>query len=125
MGIEDHYSALVNRSGDLLRTMAADSDALSALTKSHNFLVDYEVLRLAIADRPESTVFASAIREYEFALYAVSVGTYRHAFISLRLFLELALATVYFSASEIKYRKWVRNSEDIVWGALVDKEGGV
>jgi hypothetical protein len=66
-----------------------------------------------------------AIREYQFALFAAAGGTYRHASISLRLFFELALATVHFSAYEIKLRKWLSNSGDIVWAALIDSDNGV
>jgi hypothetical protein len=125
MSVADHYGALVDRSKKLLDKMVADDEAVVAFTKSHNFLADYQALHDAIAHRPEAKVFSLAIREYQFALYALSIGTYRHAFISLRLFFELGLATVYFSAFEIKLRKWLKSTEDIVWGALVDTDNGV
>jgi hypothetical protein len=123
--VTDHYLGLVERSRKLVGDMAADHDALLAFTRSHNFSADFELLRDAIGARPEARVFTLAIREYQFALYALVAGTYRHAFISLRLFFELSLATIYFSASEFKYRQWLGNAADIIWAALLDQNNGV
>jgi len=105
--------------------MLGDQQALAEFTKSHNFVSDFELLLAVIKGRPEAQVLELAIREYQFALYAAASGRYRHAHISLRLFLELALTTINFSAHEIKLHKWLANSEDIVWAALVDPDNGV
>ena len=105
--------------------MSKDKEAISAFTRSHNFIPDYELLRNVIKGRPEAKVLTFAIREYQFALYAVAAGNYRHAFISLRLFFELSLSTIHFSASEIKYRKWLAKIDDIAWAALIDRENGI
>lgn len=125
MTVADHYRNLAERGRSLVSEMAADGSALAAQTTSHNFIADFEALRVAIEDRPEATLLSAAITEYQFALYALSIGSYRHAFISLRLTMELLLGSVYFSAYEIKYRKWTGKSEDIVWSSLIDKENGV
>lgn len=125
MTITDHYRGLADRGRSLVDELISDAGALTAQTTSHNFLGDFEALRISIKERPEATLLAAGITEYQFALYALSIGSYRHAFISLRLTMELLLGAIHFSAFEIKYRKWTLKSEDIVWGALVDKENGV
>ncbi len=125
MTISDHYRGLADRGRALVEEMVAGTAALAAQTSSHNFIADFETLRLSIENRPEATLLSAGITEYQFALYAISIGSYRHAFSSLRLTLELLLGSVHFSAHEIKYRKWTAKSEDIVWSALVDKENGV
>ncbi|TKC90967.1 hypothetical protein FAZ69_06255 [Trinickia terrae] len=95
------------------------------MTTSHNYLLDYDAIKLAIAERPEASVLDSAVKEYQFALFALVSGQYRHAFGGLRLFFELMLATVQFSAHEIDYRMWVKDSKDINWNALKDVQSGV
>lgn len=125
MSAIEHYTSLIERSLHHFKTMSADEEALAAFTRSHNFTPDFELLREVIAGRPESKVLSLAVREYQFALYALAAANYRHAFISLRLFFELALSTVLFSASELKLRLWLANKSDIVWNALVHEEHGV
>lgn len=125
MAVGAHYQTLADRGRALVDEMIADASALPAQTTSHSFIADFELFRLAIADRPEATLLDAALTEYQFALYALSIGSYRHAFTSLRLSMELLLGSVYFSAHEIKFRKWTAKSEDIVWSAIIDKENGV
>lgn len=125
MLVTDHYLGLLDKSKEVVQALAGDGDALTAFTRSHNFVADFELLHKCIEGRVEAKILALANREYQFALYALAAGTYRHAFISLRLFFELALATIFFSASEIKFRRWGNNAQDIVWSALIDKENGV
>jgi hypothetical protein len=120
-----HYTSLIERSLDHFRTMSADEESIAAFTRSHNFIPDFELLREVIGTRPEAKVLSLAVREYQFALYALAAANYRHAFISLRLFFELALSTIQFSASELKLRLWLANKADIVWSALVHEENGV
>jgi len=113
MSVSDHYSALLTKSTEAFEKLAAEPEDLAAFTKSHNYLADFELLRTAIEERPEAELFALAIREYQFSLYAASTSMYRHASISLRLFLEMSLATVLFSAHEIQLRKWLNGTADI------------
>lgn len=125
MTVEAHYKSLLNRSSHAFEQLKADQEVMTLFTKAHNFLGDYEAIYNAIATRPEAKVLALASREYQFALYAAATGTYRHATLSLRLFLELALATVQFSAYEIKLRQWLSSSADINWEALINQDTGV
>lgn len=125
MSVPDHYRSLLSKSTEAFEQLLTDQEAFSEFTKSNNFLNDFELLRLAIDSRPEAELFALGIREYQFALYAASTSMYRHASISLRLFLELSLATIHFSAHEIRLRKWLNNSGDINWSSLIHPEEGV
>lgn len=125
MSVIAHYTSLIERSLHHFQTMSANEESIAAFTRSHNFITDFELLGEVIAARPEAKVLSLAVREYQFALYALAAANYRHAFISLRLFFELALSTVQFSASELKLRLWLANKADIVWSGLVHEEHGV
>lgn len=125
MDVAEYYCNLHKHSESVLHEMLADRDALEALTTSQNYLLGYERMQVAISDRPEKEVISAAVKEYQFALFALSVGQYRHAFVGLRLFFELMLVTVQFSAHEIDYRLWAKDAKDINWGALKDTQTGV
>lgn len=125
MTVADHYRSLADQGRALVDELAATPNSLAGQTTAHNFIGDFELLRLAVEGRPEAKLIAAGITEYQFALYALAIGSYRHAFSSLRLSMELTLAAVHFSAHEIKYRKWTAKSEDIVWSAIVDGENGI
>lgn len=125
MDVSAHYHGLYQHSGGVLEEMLANAEAQAALTTSHNYLLDYDRLKLAIASRPEVEVLNAAVKEYQFALFALSVGQYRHAFVGLRLFFELMLVTVQFSAHEIDYRMWNKDTKDINWNHLKDANTGV
>lgn len=85
MDVLEHYRALFRNSETVLRDMI-DANGTEALVSSHNYLLDFDVLKMAIAERPEAAVFESAVKEYQFALFALVSGQYRHAFGGLRLF---------------------------------------
>ncbi|MBS0497306.1 MAG: hypothetical protein JSR51_06645 [Proteobacteria bacterium] len=125
MDVAEYYRKLLQHSGDVLENMLQDTDAIEALTASQNYLLDYDLLKSAIAGRPEIDAFDAAVKEYQFALFALATGQYRHAFVGLRLFFELMLATVQFSAHEIDYRMWAKDSKDINWSALKDPQSGI
>ncbi len=121
----EHYRGLLQHSKGVLEAMLEDTDAVEALTVSHNYLLDYDLIKSAIAGRPEVDVLNAAVKEYQFALFALATGQYRHAFVGLRLFFELMLVTVQFSAHEIDYRMWAKDSKDINWNALKDPQSGI
>lgn len=125
MDVIEHYRALLKNSDIVIETMIGANGASEALIASHNYLLDYDAIKMAIAERPEAATLDSAVKEYQFALFALVSGQYRHAFGGLRLFFELMLATVHFSAHEIDYRLWAKDSKDINWSALKDPQSGV
>lgn len=125
MNVFEHYQALLKNTEVVLTTMTETKNATETLTASHNYIADFDVFRSAISDRPEVAVLDSAVKEYQFALFALASGQYRHAFVGLRLFFELMLATIQFSAHEIDYRMWARDTKDINWSSLKDNQTGV
>lgn len=125
MDVTQHYRNLLKNTDKVVDTMLGVSGAIGRLTVSHNYLLDYDSLKEAIAKRPEAAVLDSAVKEYQFALFALVSGQYRHAFGGLRLFFELMLATVYFSAHEIDFRMWAKDSKDINWTILKDNQSGI
>lgn len=125
MDVVEYYRVLIRNIDAVMGTMAGANGASEALTVSYNYLLDYDALKMAIAERPEASVLDSAVKEYQFALFALVSGQCRHAFGGLRLFFELMLATIQFSAHEIDYRMWVKDSKDINWSALKDVQSGI
>lgn len=120
MPVDTHYRALSANSLQAFEQLAADNPTFSEFIRTHNFSSEFELLRTAIDSRPEAELFAFGLREYQFALYAASMSMYRHASLSLRLFLELSLAAIHFSAHEIRLRKWQNETGDIIWATLID-----
>lgn len=125
MDVAEHYKELFAKSSQVLELSFSDGERSQLITCSHNFLLDYELMRRALEGRMESEMFELALQEYQFALYAVSVGQYRHAYIGLRLFMELALCSFHFSVRELELRQWLLNRRDIVWASLKDMEVGI
>lgn len=125
MDVVEYYRTLLKNSNSVLEMMLSTKAASEALITSQNYLLDFDVLKMAIAERPEATVLDSAVKEYQFSLYALVSGQYRHAFGGLRLFFELMLTTVQFSAHEIDYRLWEKDSKDINWSSLKDLQSGI
>ena len=119
-----HYDNLCTAMGDVLAASFADSNA-TKMAKSHAFIADYGLWIEELHNRPETPVFESALKEYQFALFALSSGQYRAAFSALRLTLELSFAGVQWSANEREFREWMRGQRDSNWAALVDRENGI
>lgn len=124
MNISDFYRDLINNTNNIFCDMI-EHDGLAKLTISHNYLLDYDKLKLMIGNRPEVAVLDAAVKEYQFALFALVSGQYRHAFVGLRLFFELMLSLVQFSAHEIDFRMWIKDEKDINWNSLRSTETGI
>lgn len=124
MDVVGNYNLLFDQSKGAFDTML-DRFGPQPLVTAHNYLLDYDKLMVAINDRPEVAVLNVAVKEYQFALYALCSGQYRYAFGGLRLFFELMLSVVQFSAHEIDYHLWSKNKKDINWTALKNQENGI
>lgn len=66
-----------------------------------------------------------ARRELATAEFCAASGLYRQAFSSLRLFLELSFASVYFSAHEFERRRWEADLADFSWSKGLDDQSGI
>ncbi|MBX3319622.1 MAG: hypothetical protein KF890_07060 [Nitrospira sp.] len=120
----DHYKQLHAASGAVLLKSFSDSRA-EVMAKSHAFIDDLALWIIELGQRPEVPALQAALREYQFALLALSTGHYRAAFASLRLTLELSFAAVQWSANERELREWLRGQRDCNWSALIDLENGI
>lgn len=107
----------------LEQSLATEAGFMHA--KSHAFISDLERWLQVLELRPETDLLRLAIREYQFGLVVLSQGFYRHAYASLRLFFELAVAAVYFSAHLVELREWQRDIYDINWSTLSNSDNGV
>jgi len=125
MDVAGHYRELLSKSGQVLEVAFSEDEKSQLMTCSHNYLLDYDLMRRALHGRMESEMFELALQEYQFALYAVSIGQYRHAYVGLRLFMELSLCSFHFSVREMELRQWLLNRRDIVWANLKDMENGI
>lgn len=78
-----------------------------------------------LGGRPESKQIGEARKQLAFATYFASTGAYNAAYSSIRLFLELSFAAVYFSANELARRKWISDRYDFSWSQALDADNGV
>jgi len=120
----EHYRRLYSLCGQVLNE-SLDGDRSTTQSASHNYAADFEKWIAVLSARPEAEALRAALREYQFGMLALVLGQYRQAFMALRLFLELALASVYFSAHEVELRTWLRGERDVAWQCLVDTNSGV
>lgn len=109
----------------ILTQALEDSECLQALTRSYCTLNELSACIESISPRRETKLFRHAIKEYQFALFAVNQGFYRHAFGSLRLSFELWLSAIEFSANEFSMRNWEKGKNDINWRRIINPETGV
>jgi hypothetical protein len=124
VGVESYYRTLLDNCTRVLKdTFDHRESALHSL--SHSFIHDYGIWIECLELRPESILFKQAIGQYQFSLLALTLGLYRQAFSSMRLFLELSLGGIYFSAHEFTLREWLRDDDDIKWSILKDENTGV
>lgn len=125
MILENHYSQIINKSYDAFRELTKDTDRLRSFTIAHNGAGDLESLARLVDGRPEEKMFSMACLEYQHALYAVAFSQYRQAHMSLRLFFELSLGSILFSAHEIDAQLWLKGQKDTTWSVIISKENGV
>ncbi|MDQ0757313.1 hypothetical protein [Arthrobacter sp. B3I4] len=78
-----------------------------------------------LTNEPEGTLIINGRREFGRAIYLACGGHYGAAFAGLRLYLELSFAAIFFSANELKRRKWLADSYDFSWSAALNEADGV
>lgn len=116
MNIEDYYQHIFE---DAKTTIDESLKFKNNLAKVHSFaddiLIWYEILK----HREEAVVLKNVASELQFAAFSLACGLYRQSFISLRIVLELSMATIFFSANELEFREWQQGNYDIYWSKLV------
>lgn len=125
MDLNIYYRDLHQKAGEVLRKTLEDTETLPRQNTSYGYLTDLALWPQILATAREAEIMQLALKEYQFALFALTIGQYRHAFIGLRLFFELSLAAIHFSAHELELRCWKKDTQDINWQRMIAAENGV
>lgn len=119
------YSDLLDRSQEVIKLTEETVELRKSFISASNFSSDLDILVEAVKDRPESEILALAQLEFQHSLLLAVSGHYRHSHISIRLFLELFLNAILFSAHEIECRLWIAGKKDTNWASIVSADTGV
>lgn len=119
------YRELLTLSESALKRLSEDPERLEIFTSAHNEAVDLDQLNNLLVNRVEESMFELARLEYQQAAFSASIAQYRQAHKGLRLFLELALCSVLFSAHEIDSHLWLRGKKDTSWKSINCETRGV
>jgi hypothetical protein len=126
--LKKHYGDLTKALAKVAAESTTSARRIERLGNAHGVVEDMEVWLEVLSGRPEHEALEMAVREYRVGLLYLTQGQYRAAFASLRLFLELALATVFFSGHEFYQRQWMAvaaaDAYDLKWGVLADENAG-
>ncbi|WP_210252776.1 hypothetical protein [Agrobacterium vitis] len=123
--VQEHYSEILSKSQAALQLLTDDPDRYSKFVAAHNDAEELDSLEQLIVGRTEANIYKLARLEYQHALYAAAFAQYRQAHVSLRLFFELSLSAVLFSAHEIDAHLWLKGQKDSNWGAISSNDTGV
>lgn len=125
MAFEEYIRPQLSQLNSIFEQCVEDEGVSTALTKALASIAGLEQLLKSVNGEQEFPVYIQALQEIQYSLLSVSIGNYRHAYSSLRLFFELCLAAVEFSANKRYFRGWLLGKEDIYWSRLSDSENGV
>lgn len=123
--LAEHYKTIQGKSESAFDHLCQDSEKFRRFTAAHNDHDELESLLELSLGRAEEQIFKLAFLEYQHALYSFAFAQYRQAHISLRLFLELSLSGIMFSAHEIDAHLWHKGQKDSNWSSLISKDNGV
>lgn len=87
-----HYLSLAEASAENVRELTSNDSLVAQLAKSHSLVAELDTAFQFIASRPESVMLSRACIEYQYGLLALCTCKYRHAYLSLRLTMELSLS---------------------------------
>jgi hypothetical protein len=124
MDVMKYYQSLAANRDAIMGECVADEATFALQIISHNVLKDFDLM-VKVIDGKERIIFMQACREYQYSLEAIIYGNHRHAFASLRLAFELFIASIYFSAHQMKMHLWLSGHDDLLWGTLNDSDKGV
>jgi hypothetical protein len=121
-GIDAHLTLLAAASDKCRQsTLASHRIQLGEVHQSDADLA----LWLNYLDGPTVPMMITARRELALAEYSAASGLYRQSFASLRLFLELNFAAVYFSVNELERRRWISDRVDFSWSSALNSDTGI
>jgi hypothetical protein len=124
MNIEEQYTKIGELTSGIISSSLSNPD-LELLASNHSFINDFDVWLEILKDRPESTIFQNAIKEYQISILSNCLGLYQQAFMGLRFFLERSLVAIQFSANEIELNLWKIGERDTYWAELMEDKTGI
>ncbi|WP_053981978.1 hypothetical protein [Marinagarivorans algicola] len=122
MNIEEYLSRLNTGSNSIFDKSIAYRSQLG--TAHHASSCIYEFSE-NIADTSERKILQTVSSQLESATFSACKGMYRQAFVSLRLALEMGLASAYFSIYKLELHEWLDGRGDIKWSSLICENDGV
>lgn len=123
--LDDYLKPLFERAEKVLNNGLTDGEVELALKKAVSTIASVESLHQTVSDRFESVVYTQAVQEAQYGIFLISIGSYRNAYSSLRLFFELNLAAIDFSTNERQFLLWSLGRADISWSRLSEAQEGV
>ena len=119
------YRSLHSAGRQAMDELAANETTRGQLVGVHASVLDFEPWLSVLVGRLEQHPLQTAVRELHAATLMASQALYRPAYMALRLFLELSLGAVYYSALELELRRWTAGARDVIWSEVSDKGSGV
>jgi len=121
---EKHFLELNTSFGKIIN-FSFNSTFKSSLSNLFQFVDDLILWQSMLESRIDTTIFVSAIKEYELGFQAAVCGQYRYAFTAHRYFIEQMCRFIYLSTNELYLRQWKLGLRDVSWGEFTDKEKGI
>jgi hypothetical protein len=84
--LDDYLKPLFERAEKVLNNGLTDGEVELALKKAVSTIASVESLHQTVSDRFESVVYTQAVQEAQYGIFLISIGSYRNAYSSLRLF---------------------------------------
>jgi hypothetical protein len=121
--LSSHLDDLHRASAVAIANSVRDNSA--AMGKLLRLDVDIREWEKRLAGQPVVQQLGDARRELGFAIYSAASAMYVHAYAGLRIFLELSVAAVVFSADELLRRQWMSDRADFAWRSSFSEDEGV
>lgn len=122
MDIQEYFSKLNSDSQEVFVRTIFEKEKLGTLHHLSSCIFEFSD---CVLDPQEKEMLVTVSAQLESATLNLALGLYRQAFASLRLALEMGLATMYFSVNKMELHEWLDGRSDIKWSKLVDEENGV
>jgi len=122
MDIKSYLSKLNSESQDIFIKTIQEKETLGALHHLSSCIYEFSDY---LVDPQEKKMLVTVSTQLESSTLNLALGLYRQAFSSLRLALEMGLATMYFSVSKMELHEWMDGRSDIKWSKIVDEDNGV
>ncbi|MCK9246699.1 MAG: hypothetical protein M0P11_07075 [Anaerolineaceae bacterium] len=122
MKIEEYLSRLNTESNSIFEKSMMYRDQLGSAHHASSCIYEFSE---NIADTSEKEILQTVSSQLESATFCACKGMYRQAFVSLRLALEMGLASAYFSVYKLELHEWLDGRGDINWSSLICENDGV